>query len=86
MCGRFTNEMTWSDIHALYKLSDELHPVPKSNMQPRYNIAPTQDVDFVHLHKAGNRDSLYAALAIRKGLALSSDRPFSLLKSAMLRS
>ena len=25
-----------------------------SNMQLRYNIAPTQDVDFVHLDKAGN--------------------------------
>lgn len=54
MCGRFTNEMTWAQIHALYKLSDEMHPVAPSNMQPRYNIAPTQDVDFVHLDKAGN--------------------------------
>jgi putative SOS response-associated peptidase YedK len=55
MCGRFTNEMTWSQIHALYKLSDQLHPMrPASNMQPRYDIAPTQTVDFVHLDKAGN--------------------------------
>jgi putative SOS response-associated peptidase YedK len=56
MCGRFTNELTWSELHALYKLSNELHPVPKSNLQPRYNIAPTQDVDFVHLDRAGNRE------------------------------
>lgn len=55
MCGRFTNEMTWAELHALYKLSDELFPV-RSNMQPRYNIAPTQDVDFVHLDKAGNME------------------------------
>jgi len=27
---------------------------PPSNMQPRYNIAPTQTVDFVGLDKAGN--------------------------------
>jgi putative SOS response-associated peptidase YedK len=53
MCGRFTNEMTWEQIHALYKLSDNLYPV-KSNLQPRYNIAPTQDVMFVHLDKEGN--------------------------------
>ncbi|MEO9297177.1 SOS response-associated peptidase [Devosia alba] len=53
MCGRFTNEMTWSQIHALYKLSDKLHPVAPSNLQPRHNIAPTQDVDIVHLDKAG---------------------------------
>lgn len=54
MCGRFTNEMTWGEIHALYKLSDEMHPMPTSNMEPRYNIAPTQNVDFVHLDRAGN--------------------------------
>jgi len=52
MCGRFTNEMTWSELHALYKLSDKLFPT--TNMQPRYNIAPTQDVAFVHKDKAGN--------------------------------
>ncbi len=55
MCGRFTNELSWADIHALYKLSDEMFPT-RSNMQPRYNIAPTQDVDFVHLDKAGNME------------------------------
>jgi len=55
MCGRFTNEMTWSELHALYKLSDEMFPT-KSNMQPRFNIAPTQEVDFVHLDKAGNME------------------------------
>jgi len=57
MCGRFTNEMTWAEIHALYSLSDELFPIgPPSNMQPRYNIAPTQTVDFVQLDKAGHRE------------------------------
>jgi putative SOS response-associated peptidase YedK len=55
MCGRFTNELSWADLHALYKLSDEMFPT-KSNMQPRFNIAPTQDVDFVHLDKAGNME------------------------------
>lgn len=57
MCGRYTNEMTWAEIHALYSLSDEMFPMgPPSNMQPRYNIAPTQTVDFVGLDKAGNRE------------------------------
>jgi len=55
MCGRFTNELSWADLHALYKLSDEMFPT-KSNMQPRFNIAPTQHVDFVHLDKAGNME------------------------------
>lgn len=59
MCGRFTNEFTWAELHALYSLSDEIFPtVPASNMQPRYNIAPTQDVDFVALDKGGTRELL----------------------------
>lgn len=52
MCGRFTNQLTWPELHALYSIHDA--PPAKSNMQPRYNIAPTQDVDFAHLDKAGN--------------------------------
>lgn len=56
MCGRFTAEYTWAELQALYKLSDELFPVAPHNMQPRYNIAPTQDVDFVAVDKGGNRE------------------------------
>ena len=52
MCGRFTNEMTWAEIHALYSIHNA--PPATSNVQPRYNIAPTQDVHFAHLDKAGN--------------------------------
>ena len=55
MCGRFTAEYTWAELHAMYKLSDDLFPTgPRSNMQPRYNIAPTQDVDFVAYDRSGN--------------------------------
>lgn len=53
MCGRFTNELTWPDLFALYNIHNE---APKTNAQPRFNIAPTQDVDFVHLDKAGNME------------------------------
>jgi putative SOS response-associated peptidase YedK len=59
MCGRFTNEFTWAELHALYNLSEELFPMgPPSNMQPKFNIAPTQDVDFVAHNKAGVRELL----------------------------
>ena len=55
MCGRFTAEYTWAELHAMYKLSDDLFPTgPRSNMQPRYNIAPTQDIDFVARNKGGH--------------------------------
>lgn len=56
MCGRFTAEYTWQELKALISLSDELYPVASTNMQPRFNIAPTQTVDFVSLDKAGNRE------------------------------
>ena len=39
MCGRFTQAMTWQEMHELYSLSPV---VPPTNMQPRYNGAPTQ--------------------------------------------
>lgn len=57
MCGRFTNIMTWAEIHALYSIHDNAPPA--SNMQPRYNIAPTQNVHFAHRDKAGNLEIDY---------------------------
>ena len=42
MCGRFTREYTWAQIHAMYSLTS-----PASNLQPRYNICPTTTVDVV---------------------------------------
>ena len=54
MCGRFTNEVIWSELHLLYKLSDLNFPAaPPTNMRPRYDIATTQDIDIVHMGKAG---------------------------------
>jgi putative SOS response-associated peptidase YedK len=39
MCGRFTDQYSWNELHELYGLSDE---PPKSNFSARYNVAPTQ--------------------------------------------
>jgi putative SOS response-associated peptidase YedK len=54
MCGRFTNRYTWRELYELYVLSTDF---PPSNFQPRYNIAPTQEVPVVRLHN-GARDLL----------------------------
>lgn len=43
MCGRFTQMMTWEELHALYAI----HERPRSNLEPRYNIAPTQTIAAV---------------------------------------
>jgi putative SOS response-associated peptidase YedK len=42
MCGRFTRNYTWAQIHAMYSLVSSA-----SNLQPRFNICPTTDVDVV---------------------------------------
>lgn len=45
MCGRFTQEFSWAEIRDMYNLT---RPEDRArNMPPRYNIAPTQDVNFV---------------------------------------
>jgi putative SOS response-associated peptidase YedK len=42
MCGRFTRNYTWAQIHSMYSLVS-----PASNLQPRFNICPTTNVDVV---------------------------------------
>jgi putative SOS response-associated peptidase YedK len=42
MCGRFTRNYTWAQIHAMYSLTS----VP-SNVQPSFNVCPTDTVDVV---------------------------------------
>ncbi len=39
MCGRFSNRLTWQEIHDLYAIHDDF---PAPNLQPRSNISPTQ--------------------------------------------
>ena len=52
MCGRFTQKLTWRQIHDLYS--------PKGtglslNLQPHYNGAPAQDFAGCRLDQDGNR-------------------------------
>ncbi|MDB5523885.1 MAG: hypothetical protein JWM58_1648 [Rhizobium sp.] len=45
MCGRFTEMLPWPELIRLYRLTD---PWLGRNTPPRYNIAPTQIVPFIH--------------------------------------
>ena len=45
MCGRFTQAYTWRELVELYGLTQ-----PAANLQPHYNIAPTDTVDVVAIH------------------------------------
>jgi putative SOS response-associated peptidase YedK len=53
MCGRFTFERTWPEIHALYNLT--LDKDKMRNTEARHNIAPTQQVLFVYNDSEGKQ-------------------------------
>jgi putative SOS response-associated peptidase YedK len=40
---------TWRELHALYSIHDQ----PRRNLEPRYNIAPTQDIDIIRSAEEG---------------------------------
>jgi hypothetical protein len=42
MCGCFTQKYTWEELHRLYRLTQ-----PARNIQPRYNICPTDPIDVI---------------------------------------
>ena len=42
MCGRFTQAYTWQEVHDFYSLTS-----PARNLQPNYNVAPTQTVNVL---------------------------------------
>ena len=51
MCGRFTQNYTWTEVHAFLSVFGAA-----KNLQPRYNIAPTTTIDVVRLDAEGNRE------------------------------
>jgi SOS response associated peptidase (SRAP) len=48
MCGRFTRNYTWEQIHALYRLTA---PAAIPNLQPRFNACPTDPADTIVDHE-----------------------------------
>jgi hypothetical protein len=44
MCGRTTKNYTWEQIHAMHQL---IRPAAIPNMQPSFNVCPTDPVDVV---------------------------------------
>ncbi len=64
MCGRFTQKLTWHEIHDLYSLKE---PALRLNLQAHYNGAPAQDFAACRLDEDGNR----AIAQLRWGLVPS---------------
>lgn len=55
MCGRFTRYKTWQEVHDYLSsfLGDHDKSQSARNLAPRYNIAPTQEVEIVRLNDWG---------------------------------
>ena len=51
MCGRFTQLYSWPELVALYRLT-----MPPVNLQPSYNICPTDPVDVLLPKEGGGLD------------------------------
>jgi putative SOS response-associated peptidase YedK len=55
MCGRFTNQFTWRELVELYRIT-EPYLGPISNLEPRFNFAPTDTGPVIRLDKEGRRE------------------------------
>jgi putative SOS response-associated peptidase YedK len=55
MCGRYKLTVPFRELVRLYNLT-KTNTSRFDNMQPRYNIAPTQDVPVVRLDRDGQRE------------------------------
>jgi putative SOS response-associated peptidase YedK len=51
MCGRFTREFTWEEVNGFLSVMGAAR-----NLQPRYNISPTDTIDVVRLNDKGERE------------------------------
>jgi putative SOS response-associated peptidase YedK len=54
VCGRFTQNYTWDELVALYRLT-----MPSVNTQPSYNVCPTDPIEVI-LPMGGRRPRLCA--------------------------
>jgi putative SOS response-associated peptidase YedK len=60
MCGRFSQAYTWAEILAFSQPLTDARPAGAGNMQPRYNIAPTTQIQIIRRSADGGRELLMA--------------------------
>jgi len=67
MCGRFTQAYTWQEIRDLYNLTRTAQ-----NIEPRYNIAPTQQIDVIHVPDDHVKTDRGISALLKRGLTWQS--------------
>jgi putative SOS response-associated peptidase YedK len=76
MCGRFTQAYTWAEVHAALNIMGP----PPTNLRPRYNVAPTTDVDVI-VDRGNGREMLKMRWGLIPGWwkpdPKNPDKPFS---------
>ncbi|MDT2021223.1 SOS response-associated peptidase [Methylocella sp. CPCC 101449] len=67
MCGRFSQAYTWEEVYAFSSGLTDARPVGAGNQQPRYNIAPTTDVQIIRRSADGGRELITARWGLVPG-------------------
>lgn len=91
MCGRFTREFTWREVHAFLSLPLEFLEQVGPAFNPSYNVAPSQLSPVCRADNAGAREVLAMAWGLRPpwidkpGLAPINARSETVATSPMFR-
>jgi putative SOS response-associated peptidase YedK len=56
MCGRFTQAYTWQEVYEFLSVFG-----PPRNLRPRYNVAPTTEIDIIRAARPNGERELVAA-------------------------
>ena len=68
MCGRFTHQYTWQEVHDFLSLTFPAH----LELPPRFNVAPTQAAPIVHTNGESQRGMTMALWGLKPAWV---DRP-----------
>lgn len=60
MCGRFSQAFTWEEVFQFSQPLTDARSAGSGNMQPHYNIAPTDTVQIIRRSAAGGRELVLA--------------------------
>jgi putative SOS response-associated peptidase YedK len=82
MCGRFSLHTPEADIRAAFGVEPSMS-VPADQLQPRYNITPSQDIAVVRSSSGGGRELAMARWGLVPGWSQQARPKFSTINARM---